>query len=340
MRSETHDIKQKFIHITSQIMFPIAIYTAVKLNIADCLYPKGKNIKDLAQDIRCQPKTLLRLMRYLVYKKIFTLDEAGLYHLNEFSQYLLADHPNSQKNLLLIFNERAMHSFLNLYETIVSNEPSYKALYGEHHFVDLSMDLDAGKIYDAAMANYSEGEGKIIVNSYDFSSFNSIADLGGGHSDLLAEIKKIYPKMIFTLFDQPQVINNLKKTNPENIELVEGDFFKKINVSADCMIMKRVLHDWDDKSCIKILKNCRKQMTTKTKLLIIDALIPNKVSLGIKKERFDEEIILGLDLQLLCLYGGVERTQTDFEQLYKKSNLILKKIIPTNCLVSIMELGI
>lgn len=343
---DTDAIKNQFLTITTQMMLPIALYTAAKLNIADVVGVKGANLETLSVVVNASPKMLYRLMRYLVAHNIFGLDDQGNYRLNAFSQYLCTDHPDSMKETLLIFNERAMHSFTHLLSTMQTNIPAYKTLYDTEYFGDLRSDTKAQAGYNNAMANYSKGEGDLITANYNFNHFESIADIGGGKSDLLSKIKHQYPNMNLTLYDQPQVIDHVKQTISSDIALVPGDFFEDINLTADCLILKRVLHDWDDAACVTILNNCRKRMKEDSTLLIIDAVIDCDNETQKKKLhsstdasnlKLFNKILLSLDLQLLCLHGGIERTRVEFEDLFQQCDLAIQEVIPTAGMLSIIE---
>jgi O-methyltransferase domain len=136
------------------------------------------------------------------------------------------------------------------------------------------------------------------------------------------------------LFDQPSVIAHAKQDRhvtakgiAERCTLKSGDFFEAVPQGGDAYMMKRTLHDWDDKRCAKILANCYAAMNEKGKVLVVDAVIPP----GNDPDRGKL-----LDMPML-LIGGRERTKQEFATLFKEAGLKLTQVVPTKCPLSIVE---
>ncbi|RWS22564.1 SAM-dependent methyltransferase-like protein [Leptotrombidium deliense] len=118
----------------------------------------------------------------------------------------------------------------------------------------------------------------------------------------------------------------------ELCKTIAGDFFVSVPSGGDCYILKSVLHDWNDNSAIKILRNVREKMNEKSKLLIIESLLPaGNVSHPSKV----------LDLHLMAVCEGKERTLSDFKKLITQCDLKLNKVITLPvCLTDIIEVVI
>jgi len=131
-------------------------------------------------------------------------------------------------------------------------------------------------------------------------------------------------KAVFT----HRIIKTIKKNKLENrMGAVQCDFFKEIPVGSDAYLLSHILHDWPDEKCINILKNCRKVMDSKGKLLIIEGIIPSGNEFSVSKL---------LDLEVLLMGGGCERTKDEFEELFKKSGFQLSEIVQTDEGISII----
>ncbi len=184
-----------------------------------------------------------------------------------------------------------------------------------------------------AITNLSKGVVIPIVEAYNISGVDKVADIAGGHGMLLAGILKANPKASGILFDLPSVIDGaiplLKEEGIiERIELVSGDFFQSIPKGSDIYLMKHIIHDWDDNSSIKILKNIRSAMNDGGKVLIIEMVVPEG------NEPSPSKI---MDILMMIMEGGKERTEEEYRTLLKAADLKLTRIIPTKSPYSLVE---
>jgi hypothetical protein len=83
------------------------------------------------------------------------------------------------------------------------------------------------------------------------------------------------------------------------IDCQEGSFFDQVPAGLDLYLLKRILHDWNDEQCIKILTNCKRAMLPNSKLLIMEMVVPEGNVCSFGKE---------IDILLLVVFGGKERT--------------------------------
>jgi hypothetical protein len=177
--------------------------------------------------------------------------------------------------------------------------------------------------FNNAMTDLSQGDAAAVVQSYDFSRFEHIVDVAGGHGTLLAAILEQAPKSRGTLFDMPHVIEGAKKARilerfGDRCTLEAGSFFEFLP-PADAYMMKYIIHDWYDPECIKILSNCRKGIRPGGRLLVVDQVVPAGNDPAISKI---------VDIEMLVLPGGMERTEQQFRDLFAASGFRLERIIP------------
>jgi ubiquinone/menaquinone biosynthesis C-methylase UbiE len=193
---------------------------------------------------------------------------------------------------------------------------------------------ESAAVFDAAMTSISTWESKAVVAAYDFSGINTLVDVAGGHGLMLATILKANRKMRGILFDLPHVTAGatalLQSAGvADRCEIVSGDFFASIPEGSDAYIMKHIIHDWDDDRASEILQNCHRVMQRRGKVLIVDAVIPpgNRAHFGKL-----------LDLEMLVLTPrGRERTQAEFRALLKRSGFRLRRVVPTETHLSVVE---
>jgi hypothetical protein len=190
------------------------------------------------------------------------------------------------------------------------------------------------QVFGESMTSISMTENPTIPAAYTFSRIRTLVDVGGGHGSLLASILKSNPKLKGVLYDQPSVIALAEKDQhvtakgiAERCRLESGSFFESVPKGGDAYIMKYILHDWNDKECVKILANCRDAMNEKGKILVVDNVIaPGNAPAWGKL----------LDIQMLII-GGRERTKKEFSAMFAEAGLKLTRVMPTKGPLSIVE---
>jgi hypothetical protein len=101
-----------------------------------------------------------------------------------------------------------------------------------------------------------------------------------------------------------------------------------VPAGADGYLMKYVLHDWTDAQCLQILGHCRDAMADGGRVLAVDHVIPKGNAANWGKL---------LDINMLVLTGGRERTREEFRDLFAGAGLRLARVLPTACPLSILE---
>ena len=328
---------KKLVELASAHILSQAIHVAARLNIAECLVVAGPcSIEALAMYTHTNTDALYRLLRLLASHEIFYEEEKNVFSLTPLAELLLADHPQSLKVWLINHDgaENRWRSYAHMIYSIKTGKAAFNALYGKGYFDSIAENPEQAALFDEGMQNIADQENNGIVTSYNFSNYKMIADIGGGKGGLLAEILKTNLSVYGILYDLPHVISAasdylLKQNSEKRFTCLAGSFFEEIPCNADLYILKRILHDWNDEDCIKILSNCRRSMSKKTKLLIIEAIIAP----GNAKD-FGKHI----DLAMLVLFGGKERTEHEWVQLLDAAHLKLVHIYKTSSMVSILEI--
>lgn len=175
--------------------------------------------------------------------------------------------------------------------------------------------------------------GRAVAAAYDFTGFRTIVDVGGGKGALLASILPSAPQARGVNFDQPAVIERARAfisaaALGERCELAAGDFFSAVPAGGDAYLLKYVLHDWPDDDCVAILRNVTRAMREGAKVLVIEAVIPpgNDPHPG----KF-------MDINMLVITGGRERTADEYRDLLERSGLRMTRIVPAHPLGSVIE---
>jgi cyclopropane fatty-acyl-phospholipid synthase-like methyltransferase len=169
--------------------------------------------------------------------------------------------------------------------------------------------------------------------AYSFAGANKIMDVGGGHGALIRSILQKNPSMTGILFDSPQVIEGAtKKIQDSDIadrcETVGGNFFESVPSGADAIILKWIIHDWNDDQSVTILKNCHRALPENGKLILVEAVVP---------ETSEPHFSKFIDLNMLVMTGGRERTESEFRKLYEEAGFKLSRVVPTESPFSVIE---
>jgi ubiquinone/menaquinone biosynthesis C-methylase UbiE len=169
------------------------------------------------------------------------------------------------------------------------------------------------------MEDRSIQEALHVVDAYDFSVFTHIADVGGGNGILLAAILRSAPRLRGTLLDREAVIPRARERLAAagldgRADCVPGDFFREAPAGADAYVLSRVLHDWSDADAVRILQTCRRQMQPDDRLLIVEAVLPDRA--------VDNPATIRMDVHMLLLFGTArERTEAEFHHLLREADL-------------------
>ncbi|HEV3256213.1 MAG TPA: methyltransferase [Gemmataceae bacterium] len=309
------------------------VYVVAKLGIADLVKDGPKNADELAKATGVNARSLYRLLRALASVGVFAEDAGGRFRLTPPAACLLSDAPGSQRAAALMMGEEHFRCWTDLLYSIETGETAFEHVYGEPVFTYLATHPHAAKVFDEAMTSIHGAETGAMLAVYDFSPVRTLVDVGGGNGTLLTTVLRKYPSMRGILFDRPDVIEraraNLKAAGlEERCQAVAGSFFESVPPGGDAYLLRHIVHDWDDGECQTILRNCRKVMPQTGRLLVIESVIPpgNEPCFGKL-----------LDVNMLVIPGGMERTEPEYRDLFAKAGFTLSRVVPTDREVSVVE---
>jgi O-methyltransferase domain/Dimerisation domain len=309
------------------------IYAAAKLGLADRLASCPRTVDELAADTETHPRSLYRLLRALASIGIFAEDASGRYSQTPLSECLRREVPGSQWAMAVVMGEEHYQAWGDLVGTVRTGEIAFERLYGQPVFAFLSERPDKAAVFDAYMTAMHGRETHATLDTYDFTGIGVLADLGGGNGTNLAGILGRHPAMRGILFDLPHVVEraavSLKRTGLSGrCEIVGGDFFVTIPCGADAYFLRHILHDWDDERAMVLLRNVRRAMSPRSRLLVVESVVPTGNGPSFGKL---------MDLTMMVLPGGVERTAQEYRRLFEAAGFRLTKIVPTSAGVDVVE---
>jgi len=311
-----------------------ALYVVAKLGIADLLDSGPRNVSQLAAATKSSERSLYRVLRSLAAVGIFRETEPKVFELTPYADALRSNAPNSFRNGAIFMGEEWLWKVMGqMLYSVQTGNAAWAHVHGSDVFDYMTDNPDHFEIFNRAMTDMTVSAAPAIVDAYDFSPFKTIVDIAGGQGYLLAQVLKANPGLRGVLFDAEQVIAGAgaileKEGVTGRVQTVAGNFFESIPSGAGAYMMKHIIHDWNDELAIKILRNIAAAMSPQAKLLIVEMVVP---------EGNEPHFSKVMDLGMLVLPGGVERTEEEYYTLLADAGLRLDRIIPTQISLSILE---
>ncbi len=309
------------------------VYVAAKLGIADLLANGPQSVDDLAKQTGTHRPSLFRVLRALASLGVFVEEASQRFALTPAAEPLRRDVPGSQWAMAIMMGEEHFRAWGELLYSVRTGKIGFDKVFGQPVFEFLSQHPEQAAIFDKAMVGVHGRETAAMLDAYDFSQFAAVADIGGGNGSTLCGILKRHPRLHGTLFDLPGVIQRAGQTVDgaglsDRVHLVDGDFFESVPAGADAYVLRHIIHDWEEEKALRILGNVRQAIGTEGRLLVVESVIPPG------NEPFFGKL---LDVTMLVIPGGQERTEEEYRDLFGKAGFRLVRIVPTAAEVSVIE---
>ncbi len=310
-----------------------AIYAAAKFDLAGHLKDGARSVDELAEATSTNAAALYRLLRALASVGVFAEVGSRRFVMTPLAEPLRDDVPGTKRALALMVGDEQFRSWAEIDYSVQTGRTVFERIFGKPVFDYLSEHPDKVRIFDRAMVGIHGREASAVPNAYDFSGIGVVADIGGGNGSQIAAILKKYPTTKGILFDLPHVVECAKPLIEsaglaDRCELVGGDFFDSVPERADAYLLRHIIHDWEEEKALTILRNCHRAMNVDSRLLVIESAIPPG------NEPFAGKF---LDLVLLLIGGGEERTEAEYQSLFGMAGFELRTVVPTDTEVSILE---
>ncbi|MGW0162269.1 methyltransferase [Mycobacterium sp. NPDC003323] len=309
------------------------ISVAAELKIADALAAGPLNAEELAQRVGADPDALARLMRALISAGVFTV-RRGRFALNPLADALRTDAPVSIAAMArFVGSVQHREHWSRFTEAVRTGQSVIPGMRGMPAFDYLHSEPQLGALFNDAMTSMSELAIDPVVAAYDFTPFATITDVGGGHGRLLAAILQAAPDARGVLYDLAEVVEGapelLRRFRVDDrVTVQSGSFFESVPTASALYVMKNVIHDWPDAEAVDILTTVRAAASPGTKLVLLEAVIP---------EHHREFLPKWLDMEMLVSAGGRERTEAEYRALYQRAGFRLDRVVPTATPFSLIE---
>ena len=298
------------------------------LGIADQLKDGPKDSAALATAVGVDARALYRVMRGLAGLGVFIEQPDGGFRNSPTSELLRSDVQGSVRAIARWQGHKMpLRIISDLDYSVRTGKPALlKDNPDKNPFQVLMEDPSAQAVFTEAMTGMSMADGAAIVRAYDFSPFRRIIDVGGGQGYVAMMIARAAPHASVAVYDLPHVV----KQDLDRVEAIGGNFLEKVPGPADLIVLKWILHDWDDNSARRILSNCRAALNEGGKMLVCEMLItagPESITPRI------------LDIMMLAGTGGLERTEAEYSALFQSAGLKLDRVIATPTPIRLLEVS-
>jgi hypothetical protein len=279
--------------VATAYWLPRCLHVVADLAVADLIEDEPRSAAELAAAVKANPDSLDRVLRLLSAHGIFQQQD-GKYQHNTLSRSLRSDHPHSVRAYVRLVGLPVFWQSYEILEKVVrTGEPAVNTIEPNGIFAYFKDHPKECEVFDAGMKAKAETAIWPVLTAYDFSDFATIGDIGGGLGHLLKAILNAAPRARGILFDQDHVLGRV--TPAERLDVQPGDFFRGPLPRCDAYILMEVIHDWNDDQSKMILEQIRQAAPPKAKLLIVETVLPDKVT-----RHFGYQ----LDIQMMVVTGG------------------------------------
>jgi hypothetical protein len=316
-----------------------AMHLAAKLEVADQMRDGPKSASDLAEVTGTDASALRRVLRLLASVGIFEETADGRFGLTPLGDLLRCDAPGSMLASVKVFTGiEIQDSWRELEFCVRTGSPAlHKHSPGEDPFAQMAKDPAAAANFDKAMATFAPQTAAAVAAAYDFSQFARVTDVGGGNGALLIGILRANPTLRGLVFDQPHVAERARAQVAESgladrCEVAGGSFFEKVPSGSDAILLKHVIHDWNDERATAILRTVRAALPARGKLLIVEGVYPARIDQSLECRGAAAN-----DVNMLVSTGGRQRSEAEFRELLRASGFRLTRVVPTPARVAVIE---
>ncbi|MEK6273708.1 MAG: methyltransferase [Actinomycetota bacterium] len=300
-----------------------ALSAAAKLGIADIVDGEPRDVGDIAREVGADEASLYRLLRFLASEGVFEEVEPRRFSSSHLSDGLRSSAPLTMRYIAIAMGAEQYRGWSEALHSFVTGEPGFDREYGLSYFEYLAEHPDASTVFNRAMAAGTRARIEALTG-LDWSDHTRVADIGGGSGAAIASVLAANPHLQGVLFDLPNVVqeapDTLKQAGvSDRCEIVGGDFFVDTLPPADAYVLAQILHDWSDDRAKAILRNCRRSIAGGGRLLVVDGVVPPGPEPGFLKH---------MDLHMLVLVGGKERTEDEWRDLLAAEAFEIARIAP------------
>ena len=332
--AEAPSTDQTLIQLLTGAWATQAVATAARLGIPDLLASGARTANEVASEAGADAAAAYRLLRALASLGVVERRADGRFANTAVGDRLRADVPGTFQDAFIAETDSVhWRSWEKVADAVRTGRPQPKEVFGLAAFDYYTQNLSEGEQFGKSMRNISRFAAGAVLEAYDFSGVRTIMDVGGGNGSLALAILDKHPEMQGKVLDLPYIEPQAKlgiqaAGEAHRCRFESGDFFQAVPKGADLHVLKFILHDWTDEECVQILKSCREALPPGGKVLIVEMLVPEEIR---------PDFVMLMDLNMLVMTGGRERTAKEFEKVLNAAGFAMTRVIPTASPFALVE---
>lgn len=259
---------------------------------------------------------LQRLLSALAALGLLDVGTDGSFVTTELGSTLTQDHPSSLRSLVLMQSWLPnVASWNHLEDAVRSGGGVYERVNGATPWEHLSAHPEQELEFNRSMSRRADGQVAAILAGIDPGDADTVVDVGGGRGAMLAGVLAAWPRLTGVVADRPDVAAEADTVFAEagltdRAHGVACDFFASVPSGADLYLLSNVLHDWDDRDCLRILRAVRTAMDQDSRLVVVERLL----DAGGRSVEEARDLAF-VDLHMLVMFGARERTKKEYDVL-------------------------
>lgn len=331
--NSTNQERQRLRDLAHGFYFSCSLFATVRLGLADALVSGAKSKEELSRLLNADEAALKRLITFMISLKIME-EKDGKVHLTESGEFLSSRHPQSLAREISMFSgEETYRAWGNVIFSVRTGKPAFNQVFGSSLFEYFADHRDTAGRFHAGWQEITTTTAKEFVHAYTIPDNSKVLDVGSGYGVFLCTVIQENLKLNGALYDlavslegAPEVI---KKHGLEGkVSLIPGDATKSVPRGFTVHILKSLIHNCNDEQSIRMLSNCAASLERGNRVLIVERIVPANGDYHWSKL---------VDMTMLVMTGGQERTEEEYGTLCKKSGLKLTRVIGLPSGFSVME---
>ena len=301
------------------------VAVAAQLGVADALQDEPRSAAALADELRVDANALRRLLRALARLGVFAETDDGRIVHTPLSEPLRGDAERSLRDVARLYGAPWLwHAYGELLDSVRTGQPAFEHVHAQPFYDYLDSHPAAAEQFNRAMSAFTAHEVTAIAAACDLAEAATVVDIGGGHGALVAALLQRHPRLRGVVLERADVVEGARRALADaglaaRSACVAGDFFEHVPAGADAYLLSRVIHDWSDADAVAILRTCRRAMSDSARLLLVEAELPERAA--------DHPAAIRMDLHMLALLGGRERTRAEYAALLAEADLRLTTVV-------------
>jgi predicted O-methyltransferase YrrM len=241
--------------------------------------------------------------------------------------FLDANSPAYIGGILEMANARLYPFWGGLTEALRTGAPQNEVKHtGTSMFTELYADEGRLEQFMRAMAGISAGNFHALADKFDFSTHQTVCDVGGATGQLSIILAQHHPHLRCTSFDLPVVVPIAQRTITEakltdRVEAVGGDFFADPLPKADVITMGMILHDWNLERKKHLIRQAYDALPAGGVFIAVENIIDD--------DRRENVFGLMMSLNMLIEFGDAfDFTGADFREWCTEAGFRSVEIVP------------